>query len=210
MYKMWTLFETSYIRESETIVVNFILFYLIRLLENFIRVSSVSKEIPTQDWCIPINSSQNVHNNGFFFFFQNSFLFIFSLLNSSSILCFTHFPLRICRVMVFWLGPATDGDLGPTNPLQWICREWVQKLGSDGATACVEIGDDQAGAKNRTRRPNAPGERTPHPRIWTSTSSPFPVPSATPSDALWAVATPIALSRGHIHINGVRVLAIGI
>ena len=59
--------------------------------------------------------------------------------------------------MVFWLGPATDGDLGLTNLAQWICREWVQKLGSDGATICVEIGDDQAGAKNRTRRPNALG-----------------------------------------------------
>ena len=179
----------------------------------------------------------------FFFFFQNSFLFIFSLLNSSSILCFTLFPLRICRVTVFWLGPVTDGDLGPANPLQWICRDWVQKLGSDGATACVEIRDDQAGVKNRTRWPNALGNRTPRPRIWIPTSSPFPgpplweishiiypflwfilflhllvihahtwvhVPSATPFDALWAVVAPIALSRGHIHINGVRALVVGI
>ena len=92
MYKMGTLFETSYIRESETIVVNFILFYLIKLLENFIRVSSISEEIPTHNQCIPINSSQNV--TIMVFFFQNSFLFIFSLLNSS-VLCFTLFPLRI-------------------------------------------------------------------------------------------------------------------
>ena len=33
------------------------------------------------------------------------------------------------------------------------------------------------------------------------------VPSATLSSTLWVVVSPIALSRGHIHINGVRVLA---
>ena len=49
-----------------------------------------------------------------------------------------------CRVTVFWLGLATDGDLGPADPVQRICREWVQKLGFDGETTCVEIGDDQA------------------------------------------------------------------
>ena len=92
MYKMCTLFETSYIRESETIVVNFVLLCFIKLLENFIWVSSISEEISTHDRCIPINSSQNV--TMVFFFFLNSFLFIFSLLNSS-ILCFTLFPLRI-------------------------------------------------------------------------------------------------------------------
>ena len=36
------------------------------------------------------------------------------------------------------------------------------------------------------------------------------VPSAILSSALWAAVAPIALSRGHIHINGVRVLAVGI
>ena len=91
MYKMCTLFETSYIPEGETIVVNLVLFCLIKLLENFIRVSSILEEISTHDRCIPINSSQNVT---MVFFFLNSFLFIFSLLNSS-ILCFTLFPLRI-------------------------------------------------------------------------------------------------------------------
>ena len=35
-----------------------------------------------------------------------------------------------CRVIVF--GPS---------PLQWICREWVQKLGSDEATTC--FGDEK-------------------------------------------------------------------
>ena len=36
------------------------------------------------------------------------------------------------------------------------------------------------------------------------------VPSTTPSDALWAVVTQIALSRGHVHINGARMLAVSI
>ena len=34
------------------------------------------------------------------------------------------------------------------------------------------------------------------------------VPSAILSGILWAVVAPIALSRGHIHINGVRVLVV--
>ena len=146
----------------------------------------------------------------------------------------------MCRVTVFWLGPATDGDLGLADPVQWIFREQVPKLGSDGVTACVEIGDDQAGAKNRTRRPNTPGERTPHSRIWILPSLTPPlweisdiiypflwsilflhllvihahtwvhVPSATFFDVLWAVVVRIALSRGHVHINGARALAVGI
>ena len=36
------------------------------------------------------------------------------------------------------------------------------------------------------------------------------VPSAILSGALWTAVAPIVLSRGHIHINGVRVLAVGI
>ena len=36
------------------------------------------------------------------------------------------------------------------------------------------------------------------------------VPSVILSGALWVAVAPIALSRGHIHINGVRVLARGI
>ena len=35
------------------------------------------------------------------------------------------------------------------------------------------------------------------------------VPSATPSNILWAVVTQIALFRRHIHINGARMLAVG-
>ena len=101
----------------------------------------------------------------------------------------SNYPFRliyiyICRVTVFWLGLATNGDLGPTDPIQWICREWVQNLDSDGATACVEIGDDQAGAKNRTRRPNAPRERTSHLRIWIPALS-HPPPSSLLVGDLW-------------------------
>ena len=36
------------------------------------------------------------------------------------------------------------------------------------------------------------------------------VPSAILSGALWTAVALIILSRGHIHINGVRVLAVGI
>ena len=36
------------------------------------------------------------------------------------------------------------------------------------------------------------------------------VPSATLSGTLRVAVAPIALSKGHIHINGVRVLAVGI
>ena len=56
--------------------------------------------------------------------------------------------LWYCRVSVFGLGP-----------LQWICIEWVQKLGSDEATACF-------GGEKYTESdgPTFQGERTPRPR----------------------------------------------
>ena len=42
-----------------------------------------------------------------------------------------------------------DGwDLGPTDPLQWICREWVHELGFDETTVNVEVRDDRVEAKN--------------------------------------------------------------
>ena len=42
-----------------------------------------------------------------------------------------------------------DGwDLGPADPLQWICREWIQELGFDGATVNAEVRDDRVGTKN--------------------------------------------------------------
>ena len=33
--------------------------------------------------------------------------------------CTSNFPTNgtNCKVMVFWLGPATNGDLGPTDPV---------------------------------------------------------------------------------------------
>ena len=53
-----------------------------------------------------------------------------------------------CRVLVF--GPG---------PFQWICREWVQKLGFDEATACF-------GGEKYTEPdgPTSQGERVPRPR----------------------------------------------
>ena len=140
-----------------------------------------------------------------------------------------------CRVAVFEL-----------SPLQWICRKWVQKLGSDKMTACF-------GGEKHTESggPTSQGEGTV--RLRTGISNPsrshrsllpsfgppslwvisiviyssllfipllhllvihvYPqvhVPSAILSSALWAAVAPNALSRGHIHINGVRVLAVGI
>ena len=141
------------------------------------------------------------------------------------------------------------------SPLQWICREWVQKLGSDKATAC--FGDEK---HTESGGPTSQGEGTPRLRMgipnpsrshkslhpfsgppsssWPSpllllwvisiviySSLPFilllhlsvihaypqvHVPSAILSGALWVAVAPIALSKGHIHINGVRVLAVGI
>ena len=150
----------------------------------------------------------------------------------------------MCRVAVF--GPG---------PLQWICREWIQKLGSDKATTCfggekhTESGGttsqgeetlrSRTGISNSSRTPRASFlslglplllGRPPPPLLWVisvviysslsfilllhlSVIHAYPqvhVPSATFLGALWAAVALIALSRGHIHINGVRVLAVGI
>ena len=141
---------------------------------------------------------------------------------------------------------------GP-NLLQWICREWVQKLDSDEAIAC--FGDAK---HTESGGPTSQGEGTPCSRtgmrqpllvtqeppscFWASLSflavplfceisvviyppllfilllhlsvihvhSLVHVPLAILSGALWAAVAPIALSRGHIHINGVKVSAVGI
>ena len=55
-----------------------------------------------------------------------------------------------CRVRVFQagLGPMDRWDLGQANPLQWICREWVQELGFDETTVDVDGEDDRVGIKN--------------------------------------------------------------
>ena len=60
-----------------------------------------------------------------------------------------------CKISVFRPGP-----------LQWICREWVQKLGSDEATTC--FGGEKCTAPDE---PTSQGERTPHLRMWTLNSS---------------------------------------
>ena len=68
-----------------------------------------------------------------------------------------------CRVTVFRL-----------SPLQWICKEWVQKLGSDEATACF-------GDENHTESggPTSQGEGTPRTR--TGTRQPLLVTQEPPS-----------------------------
>ena len=55
---------------------------------------------------------------------------------------FMQFLLLLLKGHDFQTGPNGGWDLGPADPLQRICREWVQKLGFDGATTCVEVGDD--------------------------------------------------------------------
>ena len=49
-------------------------------------------------------------------------------------------------------------SFGSSFPYTTLFRsKWVQKLGSDGATACVEVGDDQVRAKNT--EPDGPTPR---------------------------------------------------
>ena len=66
--------------------------------------------------------------------------------------------IYICRVSVFRPGP-----------LQWICREWVQKLGSDEATA--SFGGEKYTEPNG---PTSQGERAPRPKTGTPNSSRIP------------------------------------
>ena len=44
--------------------------------------------------------------------------------------------------------PSNGWDPSPTDPLQWICKEWVQGLGFDETTVNAGVGDDRVGAKN--------------------------------------------------------------
>ena len=163
------------------------------------------------------------------------------------------YTLSLAWIYTFrrWINSCCRVSIFVSGPLQWICREWVQNLGSDEATTCF-------GGEKYTESdgPMSQGERTSRPRMGTPNSSHIPgasllflgllllfsfllwvisvviypslpfilflhlsvihaytrvhVPSATLSGALWAVVAPITLSRGHIHINGVRVLAVGI
>ena len=99
------------------------------------------------------------------------------------------FSKTCCRVTVFRSGP-----------LQWICREWVQKLGSDEATACFwgEKHTESGG-------PTSQGERTPRSRTEIPNSSrshrsllPFSGPPASswPSPCFgWSLLLYILLFR---------------
>ena len=55
----------------------------------------------------------------------------------------------VVRSTFFMLGPMDRWDLGPADPLQWICKEWVQELGFDETTIDVEGGDDRVEIKNK-------------------------------------------------------------
>ena len=80
-----------------------------------------------------------------------SFLLFFLIIKQT-------FSYIYCRVSVF--GPS---------PLQWICKEWVQKLGSDEATTCF------GGKKHaESSGPTSQGEGTPHSRTGTPNSSRTP------------------------------------
>ena len=58
--------------------------------------------------------------------------------------------------------PTNGANCGVTvfrpSPLQWICREWVRKLGFDKATICSE-GEKRTGSDS----PKVPGRREPSP-----------------------------------------------
>ena len=69
----------------------------------------------------------------------------------------------MCKVTVF--GPS---------PLQRICREWVQKLGSDEATTCFR--DEK---HTESGGPTSQGEGTPRSR--TGMRQPLPVTQEPPS-----------------------------
>ena len=72
-----------------------------------------------------------------------------------------------CKVTVFRL-----------SPLQWICREWGQKLGFDEATAC--FGDEK---HTESGGPTSQGEGTP--RLRTGMRQPLSVTQEPPS-CFWA------------------------
>ena len=85
----------------------------------------------------------------------------------------------MCRVTVF--GPS---------PLQWICREWIQKLGFDKATACfgsekhIELGG-----------PTSQGEGTPRLRTGIpkpSRSNRSLLPFSGPPSFSWASLPPLS------------------
>ena len=82
------------------------------------------------------------------------------------------FDIEYCRVTVFGL-----------SPLQWICREWGQKLGSDEVTAC--FGDER---HTESSGLTSQGEGTPRSR--TEMRQPLSVMQEPPS-CFWA--SPLSL-----------------
>ena len=79
----------------------------------------------------------------------------------------------MCRVAVF--GPG---------PLQWICREWVQKLGSDEVTTCFG-GEKHTESGGTTSQ----GEGTPRSRTG------IPNSSRTPRASFLSLGLPLLLGR---------------
>ena len=77
-----------------------------------------------------------------------------------------------CRVAVFKPGP-----------LQWICKEWVRKLGSNKATARFE-----GGKAYRIGRLKGPREKEPLAR---GLESPTPLASLEPFPLCWAPSFPV-------------------
>ena len=112
---------------------------------------------------------------------------------------YVNFKLTICRVTVF--GPS---------PLQWICREWVQKLGSDKVTTCF-------GGEKHTESggPTSQGEGTPRSRTGIPNPSrlnksllPFsrPPSSSWPPPLLWVISIVIYYSLPFIFLQHLSVI----
>ena len=63
--------------------------------------------------------------------------------------------------------PWNGWDPSLTDPLQWICREWVQGLGFDETTVNARVGDDRVGVKNtEVDGLMIRGKWAPRPRVW--------------------------------------------
>ena len=84
-------------------------------------------------WALVLLLSVSFVHIPVFFFLRRDFYFLINLGDC------------ICRVTVF-----------EPSPLQWICREWGQKLGCDEMTAC--FGDER---HTKLSSPIVPGRRDP-------------------------------------------------
>ena len=109
--------------------------------------------------------------------------------------------IYICRVTVF--GPS---------PLQWICREWVQKLGSDKATACFggEKHTESGGLTSQGEGTPRSGMGIPNPSRSNRSLLPFsgPPSSSWPSSPLflWAISVVIYSSLPFIFLIHLSVI----